>query len=100
MAVASSPVSVVSQAKSTNIGPVYSGHYAYGRHYGYGWPAGYGVPDGYGAHYDYVPHIPHAIGYYPPYPYPGLVPGSGLSPYGYGLHAIGVGYGGHYIQAA
>ncbi|KAK8774772.1 hypothetical protein V5799_010694 [Amblyomma americanum] len=81
VAVASSPVSIVSEAKSTNVGPVYSGPYGYG----------------------YVPRVAyaapvHLVGYHAPYVAPGLVHavGLGVDRYGYGVHTVGVGYGAGY----
>ncbi|XP_075727347.1 uncharacterized protein LOC142768849 [Rhipicephalus microplus] len=75
VAVASSPVSIVSEAKSTNVGPVYSGPYGYVPRVAYAAPL-------------------HVVGYHAPYA-PGLVHavGLGVDRYGYGVHTVGVGYG-------
>ncbi|XP_049519066.1 uncharacterized protein LOC125943659 [Dermacentor silvarum] len=77
IAVASSPVSIVSEAKSTNVGPVYSAPYGYVPRVAYAAPL-------------------HVVGYHTPYvAAPGLVHavGLGVDRYGYGVHTVGVGYG-------
>uniref|UniRef100_A0A131YE26 Glycine rich superfamily member n=1 Tax=Rhipicephalus appendiculatus TaxID=34631 RepID=A0A131YE26_RHIAP len=76
VAVASSPVSIVSEAKSTNVGPVYSGPYGYVPRVAYAAPL-------------------HVVGYHAPYVAAPLVHtvGLGVDRYGYGVHTVGVGYG-------